>query len=459
VAKKLIILVHQEADMRISTSVILTPLRCITLFAALLYLPISSATATETADTVATADTAKEQAQLPLKDLRLFTLIFDHIRRSYVDPISDQQLLENAIKGMLGEMDPHSAYLDASSFEQLQESTQGEFSGVGIEMGSEDGFIKVIAPIDDTPAQKAGIVSGDLIIKIDQESIQGLSISEAAQKIRGPEGSSVVFTVIRNSSDKPIDITVVRGKIKSISVRSRLIKESIAYIRISQFQTDTGKEFTRAIEKLRSQQANLDGLIVDLRNNPGGILQASVQVVDSLINKGVIVSTKGRLDHSNTVYNATPGDETNGLPVVVLVNGGSASASEIVAGALQDYQRAVIMGTRTFGKGSVQTILPVGEKKGIKLTTALYFTPNGRSIQAQGIEPDIIVTPAKITEIKTGTRVTEASLGKHLKNANTSKTVDKKAKPENNSDTKDNQLFEAVNLLRGLSILTKKQIQ
>lgn len=398
--------------------------------------------------------------ELPLKDLRLFTLIFDHIRRAYVEPITDQQLLENAIKGMLSEMDPHSAYLDASTFEYLQESTQGEFSGVGIEMGSEDGFIKVIAPIDDTPAQKAGIISGDIIIKINQESIQGLSISEAAERIRGPAGSSVEFTLVREGSDTPINITVVRGTIRSISVRERLIDDSIAYIRISQFQANTGKEFINKLKKLQTKKENLHGLILDLRNNPGGVLQASVEVVDSLINEGLVVYTEGRLENSNITYKATEGDETNGLAVVVLVNGGSASASEIVAGALQDHKRAVIMGTQTFGKGSVQTIMPIGENKGIKLTTALYFTPNGRSIQAKGITPDIIVKPATITAINTGERVTEASLDKHLKNGNDKSLDDKTNTGSNNSDAinpKDNQLFEAVNLLKGLAILAKNQ--
>lgn len=415
------------------------------------------------ADTPSTSSPAPQEdinsGELPLKDLRLFTRIFDHIRRSYVDPISDQQLLENAIKGMLGEMDPHSAYLDAELFENLQESTQGEFSGVGIEMSTEDGFIRVITPIDDTPAQKAGILAGDLIIKIDQESIQGLSSNEAAQKIRGPSGSSIVFTVVRENSDKPIDITVVRATIKSISVKGRAIDDAIGYIRIAQFQNNTGTDFIKTLKKLRTEHPQLDGLIIDLRNNPGGILQASVQVVDSLINDGLVVYTKGRLKDSNVEYKAAEGDDADGLPIVVLVNGGSASASEIVAGALQDHKRAVIMGTQTFGKGSVQTILPIGEKKGIKLTTALYFTPNGRSIQATGIEPDIIVEPATITAINTGSRVTEASLGKHLKNANdaNAETTNKAASSHNTEiNPKDNQLFEAINLLKGLAILAKR---
>jgi len=400
---------------------------------------------------------AANDNELPLKELRLFTLIFDHIRRAYVEPISDQQLLENAIKGMLGEMDPHSAYLDASSFEQLQESTKGEFTGIGIEMGGEDGFIKVISPIDGSPAQKAGIQAGDIIIKVDQESIQGLSVSEAAKRIRGPVGTPVEFTIIRANIDKPLNVTVVRDTIKSLSIRQRVIEDSIAYIRIAQFQSATGKDFVAAIKKLRNDTPTLNGLIIDLRNNPGGILQSSVQVVDALIDEGTVVYTKGRIETSNVTYSATAGDETMGLPTVVLINGGSASASEIVAGALQDHQRAVIMGTRSFGKGSVQTILPVGEKKGIKLTTARYFTPNGRSIQAQGITPDIIVEPATITALQTSERISEASLGGHLKNNTDSDETVKTTAATTEPLTKDNQLFEAINLLKGLAILTRKK--
>jgi len=414
----------------------------------------------------AQSDTAtanpKGQAQdpLPLKDLRLFTLIFDHIRRSYVEPISDQQLLENAIKGMLQEMDPHSAYLDVSSFEQVQRNTHGNFSGVGIEIGTEGGFIKIITPIDGTPAQKAGLQAGDLVIKLDQESIQGKSLTEASKKIRGPIGSSITFTIVRKGIDKPFDVVVIRDKIKSRSVRHRIVDDSIGYIRIAQFQADTGKDFVQSIKQLKADNHSISGLIIDLRNNPGGILQASVDVVDSLLDDGLIVSTKGRLDTSNLSFKATEGDDSNGVPVVVLVNGGSASASEIVAGALQDQQRAIIMGTQTFGKGSVQTILPVAENKGIKLTTARYFTPNGRSIQAQGIEPDIIVKPAKITALETHERISEADLSKHLKNPDGDdgdNTGEAKKEETLSDNTEDNQLFEAINLLKGLAILSQRK--
>ena len=397
---------------------------------------------------------ATEGNELPLKDLRLFTLIFDHIRRSYVEPISDQQLFENAIKGMLQEMDPHSAYLDASSFQQIRRSTEGKFSGVGIEIGIDDEYIRIISPIDDSPAQRAGLQAGDLIIKLDQESILGLSLSEASEKIRGPIGTKIVFTVVREGIEDPFDITVTRNTIKSSSLSKRIIDKTIAYIRIAEFQGNTGQDFKAAITSLRQQQPALTGMIIDLRNNPGGVLQASVEVVDSLIDEGLIVYTQGRLEASNNRYEATAGNNIDDLPLVVLVNGGSASASEIVAGALQDQRRAIIMGTRTFGKGSVQTILPVGKEKGIKLTTARYFTPSGRSIQAQGIIPDIIIKPATITEIEDYGRISEADLEGHLDN-----DTDEDSRHEegaSDSNTNDNQLFEAINLLKGFAILNQQ---
>lgn len=407
-------------------------------------------------------NTSSISSELPLKDLRLFTLIFDHIRRSYVEPISDQQLLENAIKGMLGEIDPHSVYLDASSFQHLQESTHGEFTGVGIEMSSDKGRIYVITPIDDSPAKKAGILAGDTIIKINQKTIQGLSLNDVSQTIRDSIGTSIEFTIVRENVAQPLDIIVEKGTIKSVSVRHKMLDDHIAYIRIAQFQSETGKDFSKAIKTLLAQppeQQTLNGLIIDLRNNPGGILQESVKVVDSLLNEGIIVSTKGRLKSSNTEFIATTGDETNGLPIIVLVNSGSASASEIVAGALQDHKRALIMGTQTFGKGSVQTILPVGDNKGIKLTTARYITPSGRSIQAKGITPDIIVEPATITAINTKNTLRESNLGGHLKNNSlqgTDKDITNNSPDSSSKDSqtiKDNQLFEAINVLKGVSIL------
>jgi len=395
------------------------------------------------------------QAQLPLKDLRLFTAIFEHIRNAYVEPISDEELLENAIKGMLQELDPHSAYLNATAFNSLQESTQGEFSGVGLEIGTENGFIKVVTPIDESPAYKAGIEAGDIITELDNQPIQGLSVTEAAKLMRGKIGTDVIFTIVRKGIDAPFEVTVTRGAIQLLSVRNRVIDSDYGYLRISQFQANTGEDFKKAVDRLYKKQPALKGIVLDLRNNPGGVLQASVEVVDAMVEEGLIVYTEGRLSRNNQSFSATSGDMTNGLPVVVLINGGSASASEIVAGALQDSQRAVIMGTRSFGKGSVQTIVPVDEDKAIKLTTARYYTPNGRSIQAQGIEPDIIVERATITKIEQREALKESDLSGHLSNTGNDKDeLLEQASSEFKID--DNQLFEAVNLLKGLAIYARK---
>ncbi|MBX2810065.1 MAG: S41 family peptidase [Cellvibrionaceae bacterium] len=398
-------------------------------------------------------DQATPEAPLPLKELRLFTLIFDHIRRAYVEPISDQQLLENAIKGMLKELDPHSTFLGSSAYNSLQESTQGEFSGLGLEISADNGYIKVVTPIDGTPAHKAGVQAGDLIIKLNQQSLQGLTVSEAANRMRGPVGTRVNLTIVRKEIDKPFDVTVVRGNIKLTSVRTRIIENTFGYLRISQFQADTGKEFASALTQLLAKPEALNGLILDLRNNPGGILQASVEVADALLDEGLIVYTEGRMPNSNQSFNAKAGDLAQDLPMIVLINGGSASAAEIVAGALQDSKRAILMGTRSFGKGSVQTILPLEDNKGIKLTTARYFTPSGRSIQAQGIEPDIIVKRATITQIDELKSLKEADLSGHL--ANTNNTQSTLEQTYSTITTDDNQLFEAINLLKGLAIVAR----
>lgn len=397
----------------------------------------------------------------PLEDLRTFAEVFNHIRINYVEEIDDKTLLENAIRGMLSGLDPHSSYLDGKSFDDLQTSTSGEFGGLGLEVGMENGFVRVIAPIDDTPAQKAGIESGDLIIKLDGKPVKGMSLGEAVSFMRGKRGSDIELTIVREGQP-PFDLTLTRDTVKVVSVRSRELEEGFGYVRIAQFQSKTGSEFRQAIEKLQKND-NMKGLIVDLRNNPGGILQASVEVVDALLNNGMIVYTEGRISNSHSEFVASPGDLSDGLPVVVLINGGSASASEIVAGALQDHHRAVIMGTDSFGKGSVQTVVPLSEKRAIKLTTARYFTPSGRSIQAQGITPDIIVERAKIETLPSSKRVTEADLKGHLSNGN-----DDGPDEENNSNkrqqqnkealfNRDNQLYEALNLLKGLHILSLNQ--
>ena len=427
---------------------------------AILWLITTAVPVVQAADKSAVETTNNINELLPLEELQLFTKVFDHIRKAYVNPVTDEELLESAIKGMLSELDPHSSYLDKNSFTDLQVQTKGEFGGLGIEVSSENGFVKVVTPIDGTPAANAGVLPGDLIIQLDKKTLKGLSLEEAIQMMRGPKGSSVVLTIIREGSKQPLDITIVRDTIKVDSVRSEILEEGYAYIRIAQFQSKTGSDFVDTLKMLSEKHPDLEGIVLDLRNNPGGVLQASVEVVDALMNKGLIVYTKGRLDKMTNAYHAESGDYTNGLPLVVLINDGSASASEIVAGALQDQGRAVIMGTRTFGKGSVQTVIPLSDEKAIKLTTALYFTPSGRSIQAQGIEPDITVERARFTQITTGAKIGEADLNGHLKNTTSEKeftSVDKLKSTINPRLVEDNQLYAALNLLKGLKVFDKKQ--
>lgn len=393
---------------------------------------------------------------LPLEDLRVFTKAYDHIRRAYVKEIDDRTLLEYAIRGMLDELDPHSTYLDASSFEDLQVNTTGEFGGLGIEVGIEDGFVKVIAPIDDTPAARGGVEAGDLIIKLDGVSVKGLSLDEAVDKMRGPKGSTITLTIVREGADQPIELALTRDTVKVRSVRSEIKEEDFGYIRIAQFQLHTGKDVVREFNKLIKKNPDIKGLVLDLRNNPGGVLQASVDVADHFLNQGVIVYTEGRLPDSNTRYKASPGDITDDMPMVVLINDGSASASEIVAGALQDHGRALVMGTQSFGKGSVQSIIQVTNDRALKLTTALYFTPNGRSIQAEGIEPDIPVERVRVTAVRPRSGISEAGLSKHLENSDG--TLKKRSTTTNTSlQNTDSQLYEAITMLRGLNLLKQRQ--
>ncbi|MBV1884423.1 MAG: S41 family peptidase [Pseudomonadales bacterium] len=407
------------------------------------------------------AKTEEPKSELPLNEIRVFVDIFDRIKKAYVEEVDDRTLLENAIKGMLSELDPHSAYLEPEAFKDLQISTTGEFGGLGIEVGMEDGFVKVITPIDDTPAQKAGVMAGDLIIKLDDQLVKGLTLSEAVALMRGKAGAPILLTVIRDGHSQPIEIEVIRDIIQVKSVRSNSIEDGYGYVRITQFQVHTGKDLNNAIKNLNTKDKPLSGLVLDLRNNPGGVLQAAVDVSDTFMDEGLVVYTNGRLPNSEMRFNAAPGDKLNGLPLVVLVNGGSASASEIVAGALQDHKRAIIMGTNTFGKGSVQTVLPLHNERALKLTTARYYTPKGSSIQAQGIIPDIIVDAAKITRLDNrNDHFREADLRGHLVNSNgkSEKRGDKKKKKgKETSEPKslaerDYQLYEALNLLKGLNI-------
>ena len=409
-----------------------------------------------------TGNTEKEsefsEAMLPLEDLRVFAESFKRIRSSYVDDITDQDLLILAIKGMLAELDPHSVYLDKEAIKNFEESTSGNYGGLGIEIIKEQSFIKVISPIDDTPASRAGIESGDLITNLDGISVKGMSISDAVKIMRGEPETNISLSILKKGTSKVIDLNLTRQLVKVSSVRQRYLEEGFGYLRIAQFQARTAQEVREAIIKLKDS-GNLNGLIIDLRNNPGGILRASVDVADTFLDKGLIVYTLGRLEESQNRYEARPGDMLSGLPIVTLVNEGSASASEILAGALQDQERSIVMGTNTFGKGSVQTIIPITETRAVKLTTARYFTPNGRSIQAEGIIPDINVPRHRVTpRNRNNLKISEKNLSGHLTNKNSdSQKVDNKTKKEE-SDLifRDFQLYQALNVLTGLHKLNSK---
>lgn len=409
------------------------------------------------------AERAEQAEPLPLDELRVFSEVFGKIKADYVEEKNDKDLIEYAIGGMLSSLDPHSSYLNKEEFDDLQVGTSGQFGGLGIEISMEDGFVKVVAPIDDTPAQRAGMQAGDLIIRLNEQSVKGMSLNDAVKIMRGEPGTPIDVTVVREGEEKPIKYTIIRDIIRVTSIKQRTVEPGYGYVRITQFQSRTGDSLNKAINKLKEESnGKLRGLVIDLRNNPGGVLNAAVEVSDSFINKGMIVYTKGRNKDADNEFKATPGDLLVGAPIVVLINGGSASASEIVAGALQDHKRAVIMGSKSFGKGSVQTILPMVNGTAIKLTTARYFTPNGRSIQAEGIVPDIEVENFDVSR-KEGSSVgllKEADLSGHLENGNGKKKKvepakgDKKeeAKKENLAET-DYVLYEAINLLKGMNIM------
>ncbi len=406
-----------------------------------------------------------ELQTLPLDELKTFTQVFVKIKNDYVQEVDDRELLENAIRGMLEGLDPHSAYLDKSAYTDLQEGTTGEFGGLGIEVGMEDGFVKVISPIDDTPAEKAGIEAGDLIIRLDEMPVKGMALNDAVKSMRGKPGTDITLTIVRDGEDAPLKIVITRAIIKVKSVRSRTLEPGLGYLRVSQFQAHTGEDMRKALEKLKSDNNNqLNGLILDLRNNPGGVLGAAVAVSDLFLEKGLIVYTEGRVKDSKMKFSAKPTDMLNRAPLIVLVNGGSASASEIVAGALQDHKRAIIMGEKTFGKGSVQTILPLETESALKLTTARYYTPSGRSIQASGIIPDIIIDKVRVEKLDTpDNSIKESNLARHLENDTTSAADISEGDPElekQKSETplakRDYALYEALNVLKGLLILSKQ---
>jgi len=395
---------------------------------------------------------ASSENQLPLDELRRFAEVFSSIKKSYVEPVTDQQLLEDAIAGMVRGLDPHSDYLIKEAFDNLQEHTNGEFGGLGIEVGMKDGFVHVITPLDDTPAQEAGIKAGDLITKLGETPIQGISLSDAVKLMRGKIGESIRITIMREGVEAPFEVELVRAAIKIRSVRGRLLEPGFGYVRISEFQANTGQDLLDALAKLQKDEA-LKGLVLDLRNNPGGVLQAAVDVSDAFLDEGLIVYTEGRIARSELEFNATDDLAIGNVPLIVLINGGSASASEIVAGALQDQKRAVIMGTQSFGKGSVQTVVPLSEDRAVKITTARYFTPNGRSIQAQGISPDVVVEELQLDrQAPDLNQVREVDLAGHLENESQEK-VQSSAQSDLAGD--DFQLYQALTMLKALSILSR----
>jgi carboxyl-terminal processing protease len=400
-------------------------------------------------------ESAKSAANpLPVEELRSFTEVFSRIKSDYVEPVDDKKLLQDAIQGMLSGLDPHSSYLDPEGFKEIRVGTEGEFGGLGIEVTMEDGFVKVVSPIEDTPAARAGLKTGNLIIRLDDKAVKGMSLSDAVKMMRGKPGTEITLTVAREGQNKPLKFTIKRAVIKIQSVKYRMLEDGFAYVRITQFQANTGDSLREAVTKLKLQnKGSLKGMVLDLRNNPGGVLNAAVTVSDVFLPGGLIVYTEGRLADAKLRFSATPDDVLDGSPMVVLVNGGSASASEIVAGALQDHKRAVVMGTKTFGKGSVQTIVPMSSGAALKITTARYYTPHGTSIQATGIVPDIITEEAKVTKSENNSDglLREADLTRHLENKEAVPAKDKRQiKIEGGGD--DYQLQEALNLLKGISI-------
>jgi carboxyl-terminal processing protease len=410
------------------------------------------------AGTAAGAAAASKGGSVPFEDLRVFAEVFGRIKSDYVERVPDKKLLEEAIQGMLNGLDPHSSYLNEEEYRELRVGTSGEFGGVGIEVGMEDGFIKVIAPIDDTPAARAGIKAGDTIIKLDDKPVKGMALDDAVKLMRGKPGTRIELTITREGREKPITVTLERAVIKVASVKGRVLEPGYLYVRLSQFQTHTAEDLVKTVSRLKGQ-GPVRGLILDLRNNPGGVLNAAVAVSDAFLDSGLIVYTEGRVKDSQLRFQAAPDDVLDGAPMVVLVNGGSASASEIVAGALQDHKRAVVMGRQTFGKGSVQTIIPINERTALKLTTARYFTPKGRSIQAEGIKPDIELADVKVAKGGDGgAKLRESDLGGHLANPNGSMPVKGDRKDDDRPLVEqDFELAEALNLLKGLSILQQQK--
>lgn len=451
-------------------------LRVLTFFAvALMSLPNCSFAQDETPQKDVTGKSPAQVSEDTYKELSIFGEAFERVREKYVEPVTDQQLVEYAIKGMLSNLDPHSDYLTAKDFDDMKVQTKGEFGGLGIEVTMEEGVVKVVSPIDDTPAFKAGVQAGDFITHLDGKPIIGMTLAEAVDKMRGKIGTPIEITIRRKDVVEPIILKIVRDTIKIQPVKFRVEGDTIGYIRINQFNRNTYDGLKDAIVKIDQQVGKkLTGYVLDLRNNPGGLLDQAIAVSDAFLDQGEIVSTRGRDPQDIKRDNALPGDLANGLPIVVLINGGSASASEIVAGALQDHRRAILMGTRSFGKGSVQTIIPVSGDGALRITTARYFTPSGRSIQGKGIDPDITVEMAKIEkldemdiheeDLKGALSNPDHKSGAGAANDNSKSSTDSKDdkdKPDQKSDTmadKDYQLARAIDLLKGLSLMREAQL-
>lgn len=410
---------------------------------------------------IAKGDESQPEATvtLPLEELRSFVEVFDRVSNAYVDPVENEKLLEGAIGGMLSNLDPHSSYLPPDEYKKMQEHTKGEFGGLGMEVGMENGFVKVIAPIDGTPAKKAGVKSGDLIVKLDGEPVKGKTLSEAVKIMRGKPGTVIEMSIIREGASEPIELELERAIVQVKSVKEKLLEEGMGYVRISQFQLRTGQDLGESLRKLeKANEGELNGLVLDLRNNPGGVLRAAVDVSDAFLTGGKrIVYTEGRVDNAKMSFDSANGDMLEGKPIVVLINEGSASASEIVSGALQDHQRALIAGRDTFGKGSVQTLIPLNNGGAIKVTTARYYTPSGRSIQSEGISPDIKIDQVKVEKLKnTGLgRIKEKDLSGHLLGENETsdaKSEDASEEAEEDIISTDYELYEALNLLKGMAL-------
>jgi carboxyl-terminal processing protease len=398
---------------------------------------------------------------IPFESLQAFTDVFSRVKSDYVEGVDDKKLIEDAIRGMLSGLDPHSAFMNTAEFNELKVGTTGQFGGLGIEVGMEDGYVKVISPIDDTPAARAGLKPRDLIIQLDETPVKGMTLNDAVKIMRGEPDTDILLTVVREGETAPLEFTITREIIRVKSVKSKILEDGYGYVRIASFQSRTTTDLLKTITDLQ-KETPLKGLVLDLRNNPGGVLSGAVGVSDAFINNGLVVYTEGRINDSSHRYTATPGDSLNGAPLIVLINGGSASASEIVAGAMQDHKRAVIMGTKSFGKGSVQTIQELQNGSAVKITTARYFTPNGRSIQAKGIVPDIELKTLRLpaSDKKKRKSFSENDLSGHLSNPED----DKKTDDAETAPTKDEvinlaetdfQLYEALILLKGMNILSQ----